>query len=71
MGDALKYATRERARFQSELFDFLRIPSVSAKSEHDVDTRRAATWLAEASKARVGAGAGSGTGSGAGSGSGS
>tara|TARA_B100001123_G_C15308246_1_gene1023464 strand:+ start:624 stop:1991 length:1368 start_codon:yes stop_codon:yes gene_type:complete len=47
MGDALKYATRERARFQSELFDFLRIPSVSAKSEHDVDTRRAATWLAE------------------------
>lgn len=47
MGDALKYATRERARFQSELFAFLRIPSVSAKSEHDVDTRRAATWLAE------------------------
>ena len=47
MGDALKYATRERARFQSELFDFLRIPSVSAKSEHDGDTRRAATWLAE------------------------
>jgi len=47
MGDALKYATRERARFQRELFDFLRIPSVSAKSEHDGDTRRAATWLAE------------------------
>ena len=47
MGDALKYATRERARFQSELFDFLRIPSVSAKSEHDGDTRRAASWLAE------------------------
>jgi acetylornithine deacetylase/succinyl-diaminopimelate desuccinylase-like protein len=47
MGDALKYATRERARFQSELFAFLRIPSVSAKSEHDVDTRRAATWLAD------------------------
>ena len=47
MGDALKYATRERVRFQSELFDFLRIPSVSAKSEHDDDTRRAATWLAD------------------------
>ena len=47
MGDALKYATRERARFQSELFAFLRIPSVSAKSEHDGDTRRAATWLAD------------------------
>ena len=47
MGDALKYATQEKERFQSELFDFLRIPSVSAKSEHDGDTRRAATWLAE------------------------
>ena len=47
MSDALAYATRERARFQSELFDFLRIPSVSAKSDHDADTRRAATWLAE------------------------
>ena len=47
MGDALKYATRERERFQNELFAFLRIPSVSAKSEHDGDTRHAATWLAE------------------------
>ena len=47
MGDALEYATREKARFKSELFDFLRIPSVSAKSEHDKDTRRAANWLAE------------------------
>ena len=47
MGDALRYATQKKERFQSELFDFLRIPSVSAKSEHDGDTRRAATWLAE------------------------
>ena len=46
MGDALRYATQKKERFQSELFDFLRIPSVSAKSEHDGDTRRAATWLA-------------------------
>ena len=27
------------------LFDFLRIPSVSARSEHNADTRRAAEWL--------------------------
>jgi acetylornithine deacetylase/succinyl-diaminopimelate desuccinylase-like protein len=36
-------ANAERAR--NELFDFLRIPSVSARSEHDADTRRAAEWL--------------------------
>jgi hypothetical protein len=30
----------ERAR--AELFDFLRIPSVSARSEHQADIRRAA-----------------------------
>ena len=47
MSDALAYASREHTRFRNELFDFLRIPSVSAKSEHDQDTRRAATWLAE------------------------
>ena len=29
---------------RAELFDFLRIPSVSARSEHDADTRRAAEW---------------------------
>ena len=33
------------ARIQNELFDFLRIPSVSAKSEHDEDMIRAAEWL--------------------------
>ena len=43
MSDALAYADRERPRFRAELFDFLRIPSVSAKSEHDGDTRRAAS----------------------------
>ncbi len=35
-------------RFQREMFDFLRVPSVSARSEHDADTRRAAEWLASA-----------------------
>ena len=33
-------------RIHGELFDFLRIPSVSAKSEHRDDTARAADWLA-------------------------
>ena len=28
-----------------DLFDFLRIPSVSARSEHNADTARAAAWL--------------------------
>jgi acetylornithine deacetylase/succinyl-diaminopimelate desuccinylase-like protein len=39
-------ATASAAR--AELFDFLRIPSVSARTEHDADTRRAAEWLREA-----------------------
>src|SRR5688500_7877805 len=47
MSDALAYADRQSSRFRAELFNFLRIPSVSAKSEHDGDTRRAAEWLAE------------------------
>jgi len=32
-------------RLHDELFDFLRIPSVSARSEHDADVARAAAWL--------------------------
>ena len=36
------------ARIGSELFDFLRIPSVSARSEHNGDVRRAAEWLKNA-----------------------
>jgi acetylornithine deacetylase/succinyl-diaminopimelate desuccinylase-like protein len=34
------------ARIQDELFDFLRIPSVSTRPEHGVDVQRAAEWLA-------------------------
>ncbi len=47
MTDPLAYAAREAPRFRDELFEFLRIPSVSARSEHDADTRAAAAWLAE------------------------
>jgi acetylornithine deacetylase/succinyl-diaminopimelate desuccinylase-like protein len=40
------YLTTHDARIKRELFDFLRIPSVSARSEHDADTARAAEWTA-------------------------
>jgi acetylornithine deacetylase/succinyl-diaminopimelate desuccinylase-like protein len=35
-------------RIRDELFHFLRIPSVSARSEHNADTARAADWFADA-----------------------
>jgi acetylornithine deacetylase/succinyl-diaminopimelate desuccinylase-like protein len=40
------YLSANAARIERELFDFLRIPSVSARSEHDADTARAAEWTA-------------------------
>ena len=43
--DAYLGAHRDRAL--NELFDLLRIPSVSARSEHNADTARAADWVAE------------------------
>ncbi len=42
------FFTANRARIERELFDFLRIPSVSARSEHNADTARAAQWVAHA-----------------------
>ena len=39
------WLSKNDARIFDELFEFLRIPSVSARSEHDADTRRAAAWL--------------------------
>ena len=44
---ALDFIEANLGRFRSELYDFLRIPSVSAKSDHAEDTRHAAEWLAE------------------------
>jgi len=41
------YLAANEARAMDELFQLLRIPSVSARSEHDVDTARAAEWMAE------------------------
>ena len=43
--DAYLGANRDRAL--QELFDLLRIPSVSARSEHNADTARAAQWVAD------------------------
>jgi acetylornithine deacetylase/succinyl-diaminopimelate desuccinylase-like protein len=43
--DLDKFFSANQARMESELFDFLRIPSVSAKSEHNGDTARCAEWL--------------------------
>jgi acetylornithine deacetylase/succinyl-diaminopimelate desuccinylase-like protein len=42
------YFTANADRVERELFEFLRIPSVSARSEHNDDTTRAAQWLARA-----------------------
>ena len=47
MADFGKYIDEEMGRFQDELFDFLRIPSVSARTEHNGDTRKTAEWVAE------------------------
>ncbi len=42
-----EYIDENKQRFQDELFQFLRIPSVSARSEHKADTQSAADWFAE------------------------
>ena len=49
--DLDQFLTANDARIRSELFDFLRIPSVSARSEHDADTSRAAEWTANSLRA--------------------
>jgi acetylornithine deacetylase/succinyl-diaminopimelate desuccinylase-like protein len=49
-GKVLDYMDSNRDRFMDELFEFLRIPSVSASSEHKADTRRAAEWLMDRMK---------------------
>ncbi|HEX9219566.1 MAG TPA: M20/M25/M40 family metallo-hydrolase, partial [Gemmatimonadaceae bacterium] len=51
--DIEKYLSDNDARILNELFDLLRIPSVSAKSDHNADTKRAAEWV-KASLDRIG-----------------
>src|SRR6185312_11174027 len=43
--DLRQFLSGNQTRIEQELFDFLRIPSVSAKSEHNGDTKRAAEWV--------------------------
>jgi len=45
--NAERFLDEHLPRFRAELYDFLRIPSVSAKAEHDGDTSEAARWLAD------------------------
>ena len=45
MSDVLSFIDANLARFREEVYDFLRIPSISAKSEYDDRTRETAEWL--------------------------
>ena len=48
MTDIDTFLDKNDTRIHSELFELLRIPSVSARSEHNADTARAAEWVATA-----------------------
>jgi acetylornithine deacetylase/succinyl-diaminopimelate desuccinylase-like protein len=54
--DLEKFLAANQSRARDELFDLLRIPSVSARSEHNVDTARAAEWVADSLR-KIGFGA--------------
>ena len=43
--DLADWLSSNDQRLHEDLFEFLRIPSVSARSEHNADTARAAAWL--------------------------
>ncbi|MHC4956956.1 MAG: dipeptidase [Planctomycetota bacterium] len=45
MKGALDYLEANRDRFLEQLFEFLRIPSISAQSDSHGDARRAAEWI--------------------------
>jgi acetylornithine deacetylase/succinyl-diaminopimelate desuccinylase-like protein len=45
MSDVLNFVEQNLGRFRAEMYDFLRIPSISAKAEHKGDMKRAAEWL--------------------------
>jgi acetylornithine deacetylase/succinyl-diaminopimelate desuccinylase-like protein len=45
--DALRRAKEGRGQAETDLFEFLAIPSVSSLPTHDADTRRACDWTAE------------------------
>ena len=43
----LEYIDQHRDEHLHELYELLRIPSVSAKTEHKADIQRAAKWVHE------------------------
>jgi acetylornithine deacetylase/succinyl-diaminopimelate desuccinylase-like protein len=47
MTQALDYAKANAAHFRAQLYDFLRIPSVSTDPEYQPEVKRAADWLVE------------------------
>lgn len=49
--DLISYVDSKREEHLNELKELLRIPSVSAKSEHKADVERAARWIAEKARA--------------------
>ena len=51
MADWQAYLADNTSRYLDELFDFLRIPSISSLPEHAADVKRAAEWVAERMKA--------------------
>ena len=45
MNNILTYIESNKARYEDELKEFLRIPSISTEHEHNADTRRAAEFV--------------------------
>jgi acetylornithine deacetylase/succinyl-diaminopimelate desuccinylase-like protein len=45
--ELIDYIESKRENHLEELEEFLRIPSVSAKSEHKPDIEKAASWVAD------------------------
>lgn len=43
---AINYLNSNKEIFLNELFEFLRIPSISSESDHDNDTKECSIWLA-------------------------
>src|SRR5438309_9957617 len=50
-----EYIERKRNEHLTDLYEFLRIPSISAQAEHKPDVERAARWVADRMR-RVGLG---------------
>ena len=47
MSETISYIDANKERFLSELFDFLKIPSISSDPNFNADTKNASVWLAD------------------------